>query len=102
MTGTEQAWSRGVENGQTEMLWEERQMENDRSELRCGRKSHGRRRRKGGGEAGDRVWIRSEKALGKGAFCGGVGSDHKTVKIAKITLVLQRKRPEKRIIIKTR
>lgn len=46
MTGTEQAWSRGVENGQTEMLWEERQMENDRSELRCGRKSHGRRGRK--------------------------------------------------------
>lgn len=54
------------------------------------------------GGAGDRVWIRSEKTLGKGAFCGGVGSDHKTVKIAKITLVLQRKRPEQRIIIKTR
>lgn len=48
MTGTEQAWSRGVENGQTEMLWEERQMENDRSELRCGRKSHGRSEREGG------------------------------------------------------
>lgn len=49
MTGTEQAWSGGgVENGQTEMLWEERQMENDRSELRCGRKSHGRSEREGG------------------------------------------------------
>lgn len=46
--------------------------------------------------AGDRVWIRSEKALGKGAFCGGVGSDHKTVKIAKITLVLQRIKQQKK------
>lgn len=59
----------------------------------------------GGGREGGRQGTESgygEKALGKGAFCGGVGSDHKTVKIAKITLVLQRKRPEKRIIIKTR
>lgn len=67
MTGTEQAWSWGVEDGQTEMLWEGRQMENDRSELRCGRKSHGRSEREGVMEAGDPVWTRSERALGRGA-----------------------------------
>lgn len=66
MTGTEQAWSRGVENGQTEMLWEERQMENDRSELRCGRKSHGRRGRKGGGARGTESGYGARRLLEKG------------------------------------
>lgn len=53
-------------------------------------------REEGGRWEGGAVWIRSEKALGKGAFCGGVGSDHKTVKIAKITLVLQRIKDQKK------
>lgn len=81
-------------------------MENDRSELRRGRKSHGRRETEGGSEGGregTESGYGARKALGKGAFCGGVGSGHKADKIAKITLVRQRqKRPDKGRTMRTR
>lgn len=51
----------------------------------------GVRGREGGREAGDRVWIRSERALERAAICGGVASDQKTVTIAKIILLLTKK-----------
>lgn len=93
MTGTEQAWSRGVENGQTEMLWEERQMENDRSELRCGRKSHGRRGRKGGGGGGPSLDTEREGSWKRG-FLWRSGQNN--------TGASENKRAEKGIIIRTR
>lgn len=44
-----------------------------------------------GREAGDRVWIRSERALGRGTMCGIVASEQKAVTIAEIILVLQKR-----------
>lgn len=106
MIGTEQAWSRGWRTARQRCYgrrdkWKTIEVSYDVGENHMG------------GEGGrevrelhpDPVWIEEEVLLekGGGAFCGGVGSDHSAVKIARITLGLQRqKRPEKGIIIRTR
>lgn len=57
-----------------------------------------------GGEGGrevrelhpDPIWIEKEGSWKRGAFCGGAGSGHTMVKIARRTLVLQGKKDQRK------